>query len=371
MSKRLPTPLPLWDELFPLLIARWRKLMKLPAGPIDRLQTREFRSLIEHLQNYKKEKDLSSVESLGSYFLYDWPLYYAQALSLLKELPSPPSNVLDITIGGSPCALAALQHGATTVFALGPNERALRLTADLTGHLGYPVSIRCIDPLQFRSFPEEKQWDLIILSHSLLDLLPSLEEQIPYLQKILSLLSPQGHLLLVEDSVSEINRSLLTLRDRLVELGASIAAPCLWKGMCPALKSNSLCFAQRPFDKPFLIKEIQRASHINLSSLKMSYLLLRSPAAKPPEFSSSLYRIVSPPVATFLGDRFFLCGVRGKKTLGSRLEQHPKHSKAFEYLKRGDVISIEQAAEREDDLEVTSQTKLTLFAPCDKPVPGS
>ena len=118
-----------------------------------------------------------------------------------------------------------------------------------------------------------------------------------------------------------------------------------------------------------MIKEIQRAADINLSSLKMSYLILRSPYFKAPQLPDNLYRVVSPALNTFRGERYFLCGVSGKKTLGTTLkEEHPKHSKAFEYLKRGDVISIEQAVELGEDMQITDKTLLQLKAPCDKPL---
>ena len=193
-----------------------------------------------------------------------------------------------------------------------------------------------------------------------------------YIKRLLDLLTEDGHLLIVESSANEINREFLMLRDDIVEEGLPIAAPCLWKGNCPARrKGSSPCFAQRPLEKPPMVKDVQKALDINLSSLKMSYLLLRSREAPKPVLQDSLYRVVSPPVSTFRGERFFLCGIQGKKTLGSTLKTHPKQSKAFEYLRRGDVIDIEEAASLENDLQVTENTRLKLYAPCDKPVPPS
>ena len=370
MKKRDPVPKPLWDILYPMLISRWRKLMKLPLGPADKLQTREFRTLIENLVAYKESKDISSPERLGAYLMYEWPLHYAQGLSLLQELPEKPSKVLDLGTLGAPFSLAALQHGATEVLAMGENELGLKYGADLCGHLGYPVSTRIADTKYLRTLPIQGPWDLIILSYSLFRDFHSSSEQLYYITQLLPLLSPRGHLLIVEDSATEINRRFLKFRDEIAKQNISILAPCLWKGDCPALKhASSPCFAQRPLlDKPFMIKEIQRASQINLSSLKMSYLILRSPLFTPSTLPNNLYRVVSPALTTFRGERYFLCGVPGKRTLGTTLKEHPKHSKAFEYLKRGDVISIEHAVELEEDMQITEKTVLQLKAPCDKPL---
>ena len=376
MKKRTPAPKPLWDDLYLLLINRWRKLMKLPLGPLseipaERLMTREFRTLVENVLAYKESKEISSPDLLGAYLMYEWPLHYAQGLSLLQELPQKPSRVLDLGTLGAPFSLAALQHGATDVLAIGKDEPALKYGADLSGHLGYPISTRVGDARFLRSLSLQGSWDLIILSYSLFRQFPMLADQTAYINQLLPLLSPEGHRLIVEDSATGINRSFLKLRDEVAKQKISILAPCLWKGDCPALKhASSPCFAQRPLiDKPFMIKEIQRAASINLSSLKMSYLILRSPLFTPPALPNNLYRVVSPALNTFRGERYFLCGVAGKKTLGTTIQgDHPKHSKAFDYLKRGDVISIDEAVTLGDDMQITSETLLQLKAPCDKPL---
>jgi len=370
MKKKLADLQPKWDAIFPMLIARRRKLLKLPAGPVDRLQTREFQALIEDLSNYRSSKDLSSREALSAYLLYDWPLRYAEGLSLLKELPKVPARVLEVGAKGAPFSLAALQHGAIEALAVDENELALTCGADLCGHLGYPISIRTCDPSSLRGLPSEGKWDLIVLPYSLFVFFGSLSERVAYIKKLLPLLSEEGHLLIVESSASEVNSEFLAIRDAIADLSLPILAPCLWKGSCPARKhGSSPCFAQRPLEnKPFMIKEIQRASKINLNSLKMSYLILSSPEAPPRILPDNLFRVISPPVNTFKGERFFLCGVKGKRTLGTGLKEHPKQSKAFEYLKRGDVIAIENASELDGDLRVTEATSLTLKAPCDKPV---
>lgn len=367
MKKRPPVVEPSWNELFPLLISRWRKLMKLPLGPADRLQTREFQSLIHDLLENKGSKDLSSIEAFGAYLLYNYPLRYAEGISLLKELPKKPTRVLELGALSGSFALAALQHGATEVFAVDEDERALRYGADIAGHLGYPLSIRTGNSKDLRSLGFKDKWDLIILPYYLFNYFYSRQDQIHYIQELMSMLSADGHLLIVEPSATEINREFLALRDKIAELKIPIAAPCLWKGNCPALKhGSSPCFAQRPIEKPELIKEIQRASKINLSSLKMSYLLLS--ASEIPALDNNLYRVVSPPVDTYKGSRFFLCGVKGKKTLGSNLKEQPKESRAYDYLKRGDVIAIDDAGELDGDLLVMEGTTLRLHSPCDKPV---
>jgi SAM-dependent methyltransferase len=369
--KKKPSSLeetPLSEETA-ILIAAWRKLLKLPIGPLDRLQTREFRSLTAAIERLHQENQFSDKELLGAYLLYDWQLHLAQASSLLKEIPTfsgrCPARVLDLACGAAPFGLAALKAGAREVVGLDFNSEALKIAGEVCGKLGYPLSLRQHDCRNF-NLPVEGKWDLIIIGYALYELT---DDPLFYIKHLMSRLSEEGYLLIVEPSHAEANQRLLMLRDSLNQNNIQIQAPCLWRGLCPALKhGKSACYAQRLFDKPPLVKEIQRSLRINLNSLKMSYLLLKNSPLS--QLTRPLYRVVSPPVETFRGTRFFLCGNEGQKTLGSALKVHPKHARAFEYIQRGDIISVQNAVERQDDFEVQEETKIKLEAPCDKPVPS-
>lgn len=371
------------DTIMPILISAWRRMLKL-SGPPDVLQTREFREVVTLVQNLQSgswkgqsligQDYFKHPQLLGAYLLYDWVLHYQQGLSLIGELPHPPGRVLDLCSGAAPFAFAALRHGAKEVIASDRNAAALQLGAEICGRYGLPLSIRLWDSLD-PSMPLNGKFDLIILGYCLEELFPSsqkgwLEGQTNYINRLLSLLSPDGHILIVDSSLNEPNRRVLMLRDVLVKTGIPVQAPCVWRGECPALKANSQCYAQRELEKPQLIKEIQRAASINLSSLKMSYLILRSPVSGWPRLElQPLYRVISPPIDTFSGKRFYLCGTDGKKQLGSHIQTHPVESRAFEYLKRGELISIEGALEKQGALDIIQNTVVRVVAARGKPLP--
>lgn len=365
-TKKHPSPKANFEELIPLLLDLWRRMNHLPKGPAEKLQTREFASLLEGLERYQTDKNFEETPILGAYLLYDWILHYSQGLSLLTELPSPPKRVLELGAKGAPFSFAALTYGAREVVAIDTDERALRLGAEVAGKMGHALSIRVHDCRNL-AFPVEGKWDLIILGYSLFSFYERKESQMSYVNSLLTRLSDDGHVLIVQSSVKEENQRLLALRDALVEKGVPVRAPCLWKGECPALKSNSVCYAQRPFENPPLIRDIQRATEIRLSSLKMSYLIVKPRTASWSESTGQrLFRVISPPVETFRGDRYFLCGHEGRKTLGTRLKEHPKESRAYEYLQRGDIIAIDNPLEGKDDMEITKETTFTLVAPAGK-----
>lgn len=377
-------PNPDLENIMPLLIGIWRRFHK-EAGPSDKLQTREFRSVvsaIEEIQNGLGNsknfigKDYFSDEKiLYSYLLYQWVIHYQQGLSLINELPTTPKRVIDICSGPGAFAFAALRHGCQEVYATDRNLDALRLGSEVCGRYGMPITIR-----QWQCpkspFPITEKFDLIILGHCLEELFPSnqagwKERQQEFIDDLIHRLSPKGYLLIVENSFLDANRRVLELRDRLVEKGVPVQAPCIWKGSCPALQTkDSPCYAQRELDKPALIKEIQRSAKINLSSLKMTYIIFRNPKSEWPEIpNKKLYRVISPPVETFHGKRYYLCGMDGKKNLGSHFETQPKEARAFDYLKRGELISIQNSLEKNNALDIVEDTQVKVEAACGKPLP--
>lgn len=385
MKSNRKIPSPDIENIMPLLIGAWRRMLKI-GGPADVLQTREFRDVVanvkilqarsENGQSLTGKDYFKNPQLLGAYLLYDWVLHYQQGLSLIGELPDTPRRVLDMCSGAAPFAFAALRHGAREVIATDQNMAALQLGAEVCGRYGLPLSIRQWNSLK-QPMPLEGQFDLIIMGHCLEDLFPStqkgwMDEQNSYLKEIMNHLTPDGHLLLVDNSLNEANRRILMLRDSMVEAGFPIQAPCVWRGECPALKANSQCYAQRELEKPRLIRDIQRSASINLNSLKMSYLILRSAATGWPNIGQQpLYRVISPPIDTFSGKRFYLCGTDGKKQLGSHIEKYPVESRAFEYLKRGELIFVHGALERQNALDIVQGTTVRVVAACGKPIPNA
>ncbi len=365
------------ETIIPILIGVWRRFTK-ESGPEDRLQTREFRTVVTSIEQLQKGVDkpdyFEDRTLLAAYMLYPWVIHYQEGMSLIGEIPFTPRRVLDVCSGGAPFAFAALRHGAEEVFATDQNMSALQLGAEVCARYGLPLTIRKWNCLKER-LPIEGKFDLIILGHCLDELFPNTvkgwqDVQHAFITKLMSRLTPQGMLLVVDSSQLDSNNRILQMRDKLVQTGVPVQAPCVWKGDCPALKSaNSPCYAQRSMDKPYLIKEIQRAANINLSSLKMTYIIFRNPESGWPELPEErLYRIISPPVETQYGKRYYLCGSDGKKNMGSRLQEFPPESRAFEFLKRGELIHAEDAFEKTNAMDIIEGTKLKVVAACGKPL---
>lgn len=379
-KKRNKSPNHDLDTIVPILIYVWRKLHKIGGGPPDCLQTREFRSVVSALKYLKegiehpKGKQFSDRDLLGANILYDWVIHYLEGLSLLSELPERPRRVLDLCSGTGAFAFSALRHGAGEVHAVDKDEMSLKLAGEICGRYGEAISVNKRDILQ-KDFSVEENFDLIVLAYSLEKLFPSSEKgwvdrQNDFIKKLLESLSEEGTLLLVEDSWPASNRRILSLRESALKWGCSVQAPCIWKGNCPALANvKGQCYAQRELVKPYLIKEIQRSALFKMNSLKMSYLFLKGPRAKEMNLSSErLYRVISSPIESYGGNRFHLCGVDGAKSLGSHFSKHPKESRAFEFLRRGDLIAVDNVLEDKNRLDIIEGSKVIVKASCGRPV---
>jgi hypothetical protein len=341
------------DELILELIHVWRKFLKI-NGPQDHLQTREFRSVVEEIKKFRGASSFKTREALAAYCLYYFPLHYAEGLSLLGELPFTPKRVLDLFSGPAPFSLAAMEFGASEVVALDENADALRLGAEILGRQGYTFTQRVWNwP---KPIGDIGLFDLIILGYT---------PDIP--NNIFDYLTDEGCILVVDSSWPEANNKLLKLRDEWVEKGLHVVAPCIYKGKCPALLQKAPCFAQREYKKPHLMAEIQRSAEINLSSLKMSYLIVSKKSYI--DTQEPLYRVVSPALQTRFGKRYSLCGQEGYKSLGTRLKEHPKETKAFDYLQRGDVVLVKDAFISKDTFEIIENTQLTVESAVGKPIP--
>ncbi|MCB1114582.1 MAG: class I SAM-dependent methyltransferase, partial [Chlamydiia bacterium] len=299
------------EELSPLLFQQYRKLSK-ETGPLDRLQTREFKAIAQKLKNHEPD--------LYTYLLYYMPLRYQEGLSLIGECPKPPARVLDLFARVGPFSLAALEKGAGEVIMMDKDRTFLDAGAQVIGRMGYPVTTKVWDPS--KPLRLDEPFDLIIAAY------PDEPLKDEFVERLIDKLTPEGVLLLVDSSLPGPNKAFLERRDRFVKKRYPVQAPCVFQGECVALKSGAPCYAQRPLHKIPIIKDLQRSAGINLSSLKMSYLMIRPKQAGWPQVPPSA-RVISPPIETHEGEKFFLCATDGKKLLGSTLKTHPKASRAY------------------------------------------
>ena len=365
----------LLDEWVPRLVATWRRLRRSAADALA-LTAAERRDIVEGAQQLSRgltrERELAGARYfedprlLGAYLLLYWPVSYAQASSVLRELGGAHGRVLDVGSGPGPLAAAALDAGATAALAIDRSAAALEVARALEPRL----ETARWEPA--RPLPDGP-FDLVLAGHVLNELYgDDLAARAKLVESMMARLSPGGLVVLIEPALRETSRALLSLRDRLVASGATVRAPCLYRGDCPALaRAGDWCHAERSWEAPSLVEELAQAAKLHRETLKMSYLVLQAPGSAWPTLPDGrLFRIVSEPLPQKGQHRYVGCGPEGRVPLVLPHKHVRDGNRAFTELARGDVVRVDRTTARGDGLRLDDQSTVERIAHADDPVSG-
>lgn len=367
------------DDWVPRLVAAWRRLRGAAAGePTAPLTAGERRDVVAGAQRLSRgltrERELAGAryfedpQLLGAYLLLYWPVSYAQARSVLGEVGAPLGAVLDVGSGPGPLALAALDAGATGAVAVDRSAAALAAARALGTERG-GLATETWEP--GRALPAGP-FDTVLAGHVLNELFgDDVDRRATLAEAMLARLRPGGSLVVIEPALRETSRALLALRDRLVARGAAVRAPCLFRGGCPALaRPGDWCHAERPWTPPPLVDELAQAARLNRDTLKMSYLVVEAPGAGwPARPEGRLFRIVSEPLPQKGQHRFVGCGPEGRAPLVLPHKHVRDGNRAFEGLRRGDVVRIDRLTARGDGLRLDAEAQVERLAGPGEPPP--
>lgn len=368
------------DAWIPRLVATWRRLRGSPADPSAPLTAKERQDIVAGAQRLSRgltrERELAGAgyfddpQLLGAYLFLWWPATYAQAASVLRELGGVGGRVLDVGSGPGPMALAALDAGAQKVLAIDRSGAALDVARALVGAAASGLeTARWEAP---RPLPDGP-FDLVLAGHVLNELGDSLDARVRLVESMRARLSPAGAVVLIEPALRETSRALLELRDRLVAGGATVLAPCLYRGDCPALlREGDWCHAERAWEVPPLVDELAHAAKLHRETLKMSYLVLAAPGAAWPSLPEGrLFRIVSEPLPQKGQHRFVGCGPEGRVPLILPHKHVGARNRAFVDLTRGDVIRTDRLTPRGDGLRLDADSAVERLFRSDEPIHNS
>ena len=324
-----------------------------------------------------------------AYLLYFFPVNYAKVAGLLREMPTlpvRPLRILDVGSGQGAASLAVLDHlmrlgqaghHGSEVVAADRSQHVLQdaeaLWASVTK--GQPDDAWCAfrtvcadaERADTRAPWREGPFDLIILANSLNELFCSAEAPITprakFLETLLTVLAPDGTLMIIEPALRETTRALHHVRDRLVAEGlATVYSPCLHERPCPALvRKDDWCHEERPWTPPAVVREIDRAVGFIKDALKFSYLILRTDGLTIAERGPQVYRVVSE-VMVMKGDRrAWLCNETGRSLVGRLEKARSGVNAAFDRWHRGAIIQVDQIERRGAVGRIGSAAKVELI----------
>lgn len=372
------------DRWIPILLRVWREARRGRSGaegPPGHLAPEELRvvsAAVRRLslgltrdRSLAGERYFDDPELLGAYLLFYWPVSFAQVESLLGELPAPPLDLLEVGGGSGPAAFACRASGTRRITVVDRSEGALRIARALARSSGEALETG----RWTAGATPEGSYDLVVAQHLLNELFlgapDRVERRAAFAQSLLTRVRPGGTLLLVDPALRETSRELLLLRDLLVQEGAALRAPCLFRGPCPALvRPTDWCHAERPWSPPALTVEIARAAGLHKEALKMSYLAVAAPGEAWPEVPEGrLFRIVSEPLKGKGRRRYMGCGPEGRMGLARQDKHESDQNRGFGELLRGEVIRLEGALPKGDGMGIGPGSRVERLARAGERIP--
>ena len=317
---------------------------------------------------------------LAAYIFFYWPVSYAQVAGALAQSGLHPVRILDLGSGPGPAAAALLDAGAESAVLADASQTAMDLARRVLTLGGTDpdrlrfllVDLESEDP--FVKAAGLGPFDFVVFGHSLNELWPGASDRAERIlglaRKAASVLSPGGVLAVVEPSLLETSRAALELRDGLAAEGWSVFAPCPGRSRlpCPALAAGPghTCHDELRWETPRIVRLLARRTGLDKDTLKATWFLARPPSA-PAVLPGSAYpddtfRVVSDPMLNKAGRvRYLLCGRKGRFPFSAPAEDPRSKTSGFSYLRRGDVIRVEDPEIRESGWGLAPTTRIEVL----------
>jgi ribosomal protein RSM22 (predicted rRNA methylase) len=375
----------------PVLSALEQIVGKAPSGRRDRIPevVAELSRLFTRERDGLGQRYLDDPDYTAAYLSYFFPVNLSKIQVLLDELPLDTLvgveraglSVLDVGSGPGTGTLAVLDWLHTshpsrtkefTVIATDSSVRALQYCTWLweaycrSAEIGGAHLLTCEDDLQrlltasrIDRIKQHGPYDVIIMANCLNELFREEADPIAgrtkFITELLSLLKPEGTVMVVEPALRETSRSLHLVRDRLLlEKRCTVYSPCLHENNCPALQhADDWCHEERAWAPPSAIREIDREVGFIKDALKFSYLLLRKDGKTIVDRRPDVYRVVSE-LRELKGEkRAWLCNELGRQEVGRQDRLASPQNAAVDRWHRGAIVQIERIVRKEREGKVS------------------
>ena len=214
------------------------------------------------------------------------------------------------------------------------------------------------------SFPKGP-YDIIVLSNILNEVAHPVEDRtsrrVAILKTVLSdLLAADGSCIIIEPALRQTSREMLEVRDGLLDEGFCIYSPCLMGEKCPVLLNpKDWCHEDIPWEFPEMIREVDGLTGLRKDSLKFSYLVIRKDGLSIKDiYGDSSFRVVSESLVSKGKIEFYVCGKEGRRMVTRLDKDKTIKNKAFEDIRRGDIVGFEGVMDEGKRLKVGKETNV-------------
>jgi ribosomal protein RSM22 (predicted rRNA methylase) len=245
----------------------------------------------------------------AAYALYYLPINAAKVVHLapLLELSRSRLRVADFGCGPGTVALALLASSATLFdFLFIEKSQPMQALAQKVVSTWSANNARGVVRIASHIPSDEAAtYDIVFAANSIAELHDDLMHDT--IQRLLSLLAPNGILVLLEPGQQLHTRRLMTLRDRLLEQHPTLSAlfPCTHNNPCPMLRSSATdwCHGALEWIQPPLNAQLDDALAFNKHRIKYSALVMRLGATP-----QAGYRVLAPSTKGAQGIETLVCG---------------------------------------------------------------
>lgn len=251
---------------------------------LDGVSTQELSAHYQALSDrYRRQSEAASLQIKNeqealAYMASRLPATYGAVADVCRRLRAlwqdyTPRKLLDLGAGPGTATLAALEVWPTleSLTLVEPNPHLSKIAATLI-----PTPVK-LEPATLATHTPEKA-DLVVLSYVLNELPPA------QIAGEIDKLWPEvaGALVVVEPGTPLGFETIHAVRERLLLLGAHLAAPCPHTLDCPLKSSQRWCHFSVRIDRPSFHRRVKGDAQLGYEDEKFSYLVAtRTPLPKP------------------------------------------------------------------------------------------
>jgi ribosomal protein RSM22 (predicted rRNA methylase) len=230
-------------------------------------------------------------------------------------------------------------------------------------HTNLRISLnrRRLTPLLEREI--EGNYDAILCVNALAEIIPANPLDPKLVIKLLRHLKPSGIIIIIEPALKTFTRRLMKLRDELTgRSSVRIVLPCLHVAACPLLRiasQDEWCHETRVWDPPAYLLRLNQGLNREIDRLKFSFLVVAR--GKPEEQPTQAYRVISRRIKEKGKTKCYLCAARGRMEMVRLDKDRSESNSAFDEIRQGDVIRIENAEMRERYMKIRKETTVSFF----------
>lgn len=226
---------------------------------------------------------IRSEDDAAAYALYYLPINLVKVLHLLQRCPADiktrPLRVLDFGCGPGTASLALLESFPlpTTLTLVDRSPAMLTMSSKLLNAWSLMKNIALVPFSAVLTLETSQEYDLI-LACNVLNELSNLEQE-RLCDKLLSQLSSNGVLLLLEPALQSSTRQLMQLRDTLLLKHRNLVPlfPCTHRDACPMLRESGedWCHGTLQWTAPPLVNQFDSILGFNKHRIKYASLILQ------------------------------------------------------------------------------------------------